>query len=103
MSYVISGLGWVSIASLATFALFALDKWRARRGLWRVPEAQLLLFAACGGSPGAKLAQRMLRHKTRKEPFRSRLNAILLTQVMLVVLLATARLGPGVLQTLRAV
>lgn len=77
---------WVGLASLATFALFGLDKVRAERGLWRVSERQLLLYAAVGGMPGAKLAQRYLRHKTRKEPFRTQLNAILALQVAAILI-----------------
>ena len=43
--------------NLATFALYGLDKWRARRDAWRVPEGTLLLFGFLGGSPGAILGQ----------------------------------------------
>lgn len=62
---------YVLFVSLLTFALFAWDKYCAIRGYWRVSEFHLLLFAFLGGSLGAIAAQRMLRHKTRKEPFRT--------------------------------
>ena len=39
----------------------------------RVPERTLLNLALIGGAPGAVAAQQMLRHKTRKEPFRTQL------------------------------
>lgn len=38
-------------------------------GLRRVPEADLLALAFIGGTPGAFLARRLFRHKTRKQPF----------------------------------
>ncbi len=71
---------YVAVINAATFATFARDKQAAARRLSRVPERQLLLLAALGGSPAALLAQRALRHKTRKEPFRTVLWAIVAVQ-----------------------
>lgn len=59
--------------NLACFAAFAWDKSCARRGKRRVRERTLLILAGLGGSIGALVAQNRLRHKTRKQPFRSRL------------------------------
>ncbi len=56
---------WVLI-SATTYGLYALDKQRARAGEWRVPELMLHFAELIGGWPGAFLAQRRLRHKTRK-------------------------------------
>jgi uncharacterized membrane protein YsdA (DUF1294 family) len=55
--------------NLATFAGFATDKHRARTKGRRMPERSLLMLAAAGGAPAAFLAQQILRHKTRKQPF----------------------------------
>lgn len=55
--------------SLITFAVYALDKSAARKGQWRTAESTLHLFALIGGWPGALLAQRFLRHKSRKLSF----------------------------------
>ena len=68
-----------------TFAVFAGDKRRAASGDRRVPEKTLLGLAALGGTPGAFAARRLFRHKTRKEPFRTWLWLITLTQVVLIV------------------
>lgn len=67
----------LSIANLVTFSLFALDKARAQARGRRVPERTLLLAALFGGL-GAGLGQRLLRHKTRKQPFAAWLGLILI-------------------------
>ncbi|RKF14204.1 DUF1294 domain-containing protein [Roseovarius spongiae] len=64
------------MVNAVTFTAFRLDKNRARTQEWRIPEKTLLTMAMVGGWPAAKLAQRVLRHKTRKQPFARTLNII---------------------------
>lgn len=61
--------GVYGLVSLLTFALYGLDKQAARRGAWRTAEAHFHFLELCGGWPGALLAQRVFRHKTRKVSF----------------------------------
>lgn len=61
---------------LAVLGLFWFDKAQARNHGPRIPEQILLLVALFGGL-GAWLGQHLLRHKTRKEPFRTRLGFVL--------------------------
>ena len=63
---------YVLAISAATFLVYAADKSAAERGRWRVSERTLHLWSLLGGWPGAFLAQRALRHKTRKHEFLSR-------------------------------
>ncbi|MGN6063614.1 MULTISPECIES: DUF1294 domain-containing protein [Brevundimonas] len=53
--------------NLIAFSLFWFDKEQARAGRRRMSERSLLLAVAYG--LGAWLGQRILRHKTRKQPF----------------------------------
>ena len=57
------------LVNVVTMFGFWEDKRRAVAGAWRVPESTLLGLAAIGGTPGALLACRLFRHKTRKQPF----------------------------------
>lgn len=79
---------YVVAVNAATFAAFALDKRAAERRAWRIPERRLLMLAAFGGSPGALIAQQALRHKTRKEPFRTSLWVIVATQMAVLAWMA---------------
>jgi len=63
-------LWWGPASSMLAFLLYGIDKFAAVRGWRRTPEAQLHLVALAGGWPGALIAQKLFRHKTRKQPFR---------------------------------
>ena len=63
----------LAVINLCTILRFWQDKQRAQAGERRIPENDLLALAVIGGSPGALLARRLFRHKTRKEPFSTQL------------------------------
>ena len=77
---------FLAMNALAFWA-FARDKRAAINGTRRISEDRLLAVAFLGGSLGAKLAQRLLRHKIRTEPFRQQLNGILAVQILAVAAL----------------
>lgn len=58
-------------ASGVTFLVYAVDKAAARHDRWRTRESTLHLLSVVGGWPGALAAQRLLRHKSAKESFKS--------------------------------
>ena len=58
------------IMSVITFCAYGLDKFKAQKGLWRIPEKTLHILELCCGWPGALLAQRLLCHKSYKKSFR---------------------------------
>ena len=70
--------------NLFVFATYFIDKRAARLGHRRVSERTLLMLALFAGSPGAITAQRLLRHKTQKEPFRTLLMGIAALHVALI-------------------
>ena len=62
-------LGGLALLNVATFIAYASDKNAAQQGRWRTPENTLHALALAGGWPAAWLAQRALRHKSRKTEF----------------------------------
>ena len=70
--------------NLLLFALMGIDKWKAKRGAWRVPEKTLFLTAALGGSIGGILGMKVFRHKTRHNSFKYGFPAILLAQLAVI-------------------
>ena len=69
--------------NILTFLIFGLDKRKARKGKWRIPEATLIGLAVAGGSIGALLGMYLFRHKTQKRKFNLGIPAILLLQAAL--------------------
>ncbi|SDJ65142.1 DUF1294 domain-containing protein [Salimicrobium halophilum] len=64
-------MGWLilSIMSTLTFIVMGLDKWKARRGKYRIPENKLFTMAVFGGAPGGVAGMAAFRHKTKKKKF----------------------------------
>ena len=69
------------------FVLMGIDKRRAIKNAFRVPEATLFSIAFVGGSIGAILGMLIFRHKTRHWYFKIGLPVILLFQIAIIALL----------------
>jgi uncharacterized membrane protein YsdA (DUF1294 family) len=65
------------------FLTMGIDKYKAKKGLWRIPEKTIFLIALLGGSGGALLGMHIFRHKTKHWYFRYGLPAILMLQAAL--------------------
>ncbi len=78
--------------NLVSFALYGLDKVKAKRGLWRIRESTLLLVAALGGSLGALLGMELFRHKTKHWTFKILIPLFLLLHMALGVYVVRAGL-----------
>ncbi len=86
MQPVITYLLWyLAAVNLVTFTVYGVDKAKARRGAWRVPEKTLFLLPLLGGSVGALLGMLVFRHKTKHWYFVWGIPLILLAQIALAV------------------
>jgi len=83
-----AGVGYYLLGiNIITLLAFALDKQRARRGHWRIPESRLLLLCLSGGSLGGWLAMYLFRHKTKHLKFSLGVPVITGVQVLLLLFL----------------
>ena len=86
MQPVITYLLWyLAAVNLVAFTVYGVDKAKARRGAWRIPEKTLFLLPLLGGSVGALLGMLVFRHKTKHWYFVWGLPLILLAQIALAV------------------
>lgn len=78
---------WIGILILnvVTFFVYGIDKFKAKKSLWRIPESTLLILAALGGSVGAYLGMKVWHHKTLHKKFSLGVPAILLLHLALLV------------------
>ena len=74
---------YLIVINILTFLIFGIDKWKARRGRWRIPEGTLIWMSIIGGSIGALLGMYLFHHKTQKRKFSLGIPAILLAQSIL--------------------
>ena len=78
------------ILNILGFALMGIDKRKAIKHLWRIPESVLFIVAIIGGSIGSILGMQVFRHKTRTWNFVYGMPAILLIQVILFLFILNA-------------
>ena len=72
-----------------TFLLYGIDKYKAKKGRWRISEATLLTMAAICGSIGAWAGMRTWHHKTMHKKFKYGIPVIIIMQIALVAYLHT--------------
>ena len=70
-----------------TFFVYGIDKYKAKKAMWRIPEVTLLLLAVLGGSIGAWMGMKVWHHKTMHKKFKYGIPAILLILVALMAYL----------------
>ena len=78
-------LFYLLIINAAGFLLMLADKFKAKKNLWRIPEATLMAVAALGGSVGSLIGMYTVRHKTKHLKFTLGIPLMLAVQVVLAV------------------
>lgn len=76
---------YLLLINAVAFFLMLADKRKAKKNLWRIPEATLMMSAVLGGSVGALAGMNMFRHKTKHLKFTLGIPAILIAQIVLAV------------------
>ncbi|WP_455718052.1 DUF1294 domain-containing protein [Anaerosporobacter sp.] len=78
---------YLLIMNLIGFASMGIDKSKAKRGEWRIPEKTLFLIAILGGSIGSILGMNKFRHKTKHRTFKIGMPSILVIQLLIAFVL----------------
>ncbi|SFM07596.1 Uncharacterized membrane protein YsdA, DUF1294 family [Gracilibacillus orientalis] len=73
----------INIISLLTMWI---DKRKARKNKWRIPEGRIWLFAIIGGALGATIGMHVFRHKTKHTLFLIGLPFIAIIQWVLIIM-----------------
>ena len=82
-------LYYLAAINVITFIVYGIDKLKAKKGKWRIPESTLLLLAIVGGSIGAWCGVKVWHHKTMHKKFRYGIPLIMAMQAGLLVCLMT--------------
>ena len=80
-------LAYLVIINALAFLFMLIDKRKAQKNLWRIPERILLTIALCGGSLGIVLGMRVARHKTKHLKFSLCVPILLAIQIIFCILL----------------
>lgn len=74
---------YLGAVNILGFSIMGIDKKRAVRGAWRIPETTLFLYALIGGSIGSILGMRVFHHKTKHWYFVWGMPLILILQIII--------------------
>jgi len=88
---------YLIVINIIGFFIMGIDKRKAIRHAYRIPEATLFLIALIGGSIGSILGMHLFRHKTKHWYFVYGMPAILILQILIVFLLLKSPIEFGVI------
>ena len=73
------------VGSLISFVLYGIDKAKAKKKAWRIPEKVLLGFSFLGGALGGSIAMALFRHKTKHPQFAIGIPVMLAVHILVAV------------------
>ena len=76
---------YLLVINIVGFIYMGIDKWKAKRNAWRIPEDTLFAITALGGGIGTIAGMYTFRHKTKKTKFTIGIPAILILEIILLV------------------
>ncbi|MDE6619555.1 MAG: DUF1294 domain-containing protein [Lachnospiraceae bacterium] len=76
--------------NVVSLIVMGVDKRRAIKRAWRIPESTLFILAIIGGSIGSIIGMHLFHHKTRHWYFLYGMPVILALQIMLILALVFA-------------
>ena len=76
---------YLIVINIITFLVMGLDKWKAKRGSWRIQESALFTFVIFGGGIGGILGMIHFHHKTKKIKFKIGFPLITLLEIIFLV------------------
>ena len=86
-------IGYLLFINVVTFITYGIDKYKAKKGKWRISEVALILMAVFGGSIGAWLGMKAFHHKTMHKKFYIGVPTIIILQLALAGWLAYNTFG----------
>lgn len=78
---------YLLVINVIGFLAMGFDKWKAKKGRWRIPENTLFMFTILGGGIGTIAGIYAFRHKTKKLKFTVGMPVILVLEILLFVYL----------------
>ena len=79
---------YFAVISLVTAVVTAIDKYKAKKGSFRISEKALFILAFLGGSLSEYLTMRLIRHKTLHKRFMIGLPVIMILQLVAIILIS---------------
>lgn len=76
---------YLLVINLVAFISMGIDKWKAKRGAWRIPESTLISLVLLGGGIGGIAGMYTFRHKTKKPRFFIGFPLIFITELIIAV------------------
>lgn len=76
---------YLVIINIITFFVYGIDKLKAKKYWWRIPETTLLILAGIGGTIGAWLGMRIWHHKTMHKKFKYGIPTIFIIQISIAI------------------